>query len=467
MGGRSGTRSHAAPVRGTSWGRFVLVLVLVLTVASACGDSPPPSEESARPESPLPGELRDSAGIAVATMRLTPEVPHWQVGPGPALVLGEVEGELPYMFSRAEFAGRLSDGRIVVADFGSGELRFFGADGRFLRSVGRKGEGPREFREFNRVVLLPGDTLVVYDRANLRITRVGPEGEFLEDRSIRELYTARMSDRWWLHERPEFRTVGSGPSAQLARWRNLLFAGPLAEGAHAIAFQSPAVPPPAPQVDTMRTAASVVHMGAEGAWVAGAEFRGTLQIPMWIERQPPRGGAVARPAAVPFHAEPLLVARGGPVVVSNTGRYEFQVFGTGGDLLRIIRRDDMDPRPVTPEHIERFVEATVGRPGAMVEWAVRELATTSFERAGAGYTLPTHAAIHLDPAGRLWVEDWRFPWDEREPRTFTVFDPDGWIEARATVPAELAITDIGLDHVTGVMWDGSGVETVHVLEIRR
>jgi GNAT superfamily N-acetyltransferase len=439
---------------------------LLLAVAASCGDGPAPPGEGAATQHPPPIEFHDSAGVKIATVRVTPETPHWRIDPEPELILGKVEGERSYLFSRPEFAACLSDGRVVVADFASGELRWFDADGGFIRRIGRKGEGPWEFREFNRVVRLPGDTLVIYDRVNLRVTRVAPDGSTLDMLSLRETFTTRLAARWWPLERPEFRIVGSGSGAQLARWRNLLFAGAVAGGEHAIGFNSPGTLPPPRQVDTIRARASIVRVGAQGEWGVLAELPGTLQIPRWIDQPPPRGTMAVR-RDVPFAHEPLLAARGGPLVVSETGSYEVRVYDRDGVLVRIIRRGDVAQRRVTRDLIDRFVAWMVGRPGSMIEGAVRDWAATSFELAGETYHLPTHAELYLDAAGRIWIEDWRFPWDEREPRTFTVFAPEGPIVATTTVPPELSITDIGVDHVTGVVWGDSGVEYVHVYPIRR
>lgn len=72
----------------------------------------------------------------------------------------------------------LSDGRVMVADplgqvlavidFGSGQ-----AD-----TLGRVGGGPREYRQPDGVYPLAGDTTLLVDLGNARLTTIGPQGQF-------------------------------------------------------------------------------------------------------------------------------------------------------------------------------------------------------------------------------------------------------------------------------------------------
>lgn len=124
-------------------------------------------------------------------------VERWQVSAEPAVAIGVAEGEAPYELHRASGALRTSDGRIVVANSGSAELRIFDSAGAYLRTIGRRGSGPGEYRGTLSVYPLDGDSLVVHDGGNERFTVLDPDGSY-----VRVLEVAREPFPWddWLHE---------------------------------------------------------------------------------------------------------------------------------------------------------------------------------------------------------------------------------------------------------------------------
>ena len=83
-------------------------------------------------------------------------------------------------------AARLADGRIGLANRGSGEIRIFDREGRFLTSHGRKGEGPGEFQSPALAGVLGGDTMVVVDYQLRRISLLHAETGFLEAARIED-----------------------------------------------------------------------------------------------------------------------------------------------------------------------------------------------------------------------------------------------------------------------------------------
>ncbi len=109
-----------------------------------------------------------------------PEEPQvWRLSGDPVLEIGAVEGEEPYQLHQVGGAVRLSDGRILVSNTGSRELRLSGGGGDFLESIGKDGEGPGEFRAPTRIRKLPGDTVMVWDQALQRVSIFDARGRFL------------------------------------------------------------------------------------------------------------------------------------------------------------------------------------------------------------------------------------------------------------------------------------------------
>ncbi|MCJ7627151.1 MAG: 6-bladed beta-propeller, partial [Longimicrobiales bacterium] len=71
---------------------------------------------------------------------------------------------------------RLDDGRFVVANYGSNEIRFFSSTGEFISSVGRQGEGPGEFQRIETLSRFGADSIAVYDYWLSRVTILGLGG---------------------------------------------------------------------------------------------------------------------------------------------------------------------------------------------------------------------------------------------------------------------------------------------------
>ena len=80
----------------------------------------------------------------------------------PTVSIGQLEGEEPYLLHWAGSFARLPDGRIVVANRGSSEVRMFDASGSHLVSWGGQGEGPGEFMSLSHVAPWPGDSIVAW-----------------------------------------------------------------------------------------------------------------------------------------------------------------------------------------------------------------------------------------------------------------------------------------------------------------
>lgn len=154
-----------------------LTLSLALTL-TACGGAEP----SGGP---------DSDGSGVQT---------WSLVEPPLLHIGVLEGEEPYQLHQVSSAIRLADGRIVVANDGSKELRFFGPDGRFLFARGGAGEGPAMHRILDRVRMGGADSLLVLDTYQHRISVLDPEtGEYLGAAEWPEGWTFPLDE--WVHGR--------------------------------------------------------------------------------------------------------------------------------------------------------------------------------------------------------------------------------------------------------------------------
>ncbi len=91
------------------------------------------------------------------------EPAEWTVSEEPTLNIGVVEGRSMYQFFAAKSAIRFDDGAVMVANTGTGELRYFDAEGRFVWRAGGRGGGPGEFGALTRIYRHSGDSVLAFD----------------------------------------------------------------------------------------------------------------------------------------------------------------------------------------------------------------------------------------------------------------------------------------------------------------
>lgn len=99
-----------------------------------------------------------------------------KVAPAPEVVIGGEVSDPDYQLEQAVSALRLDDGTIVVGNSATGQIRFFGGDGRLLRTIGRQGDGPGEFSGRIRLSRGTGRKLRAADGGDRRITVYEADG---------------------------------------------------------------------------------------------------------------------------------------------------------------------------------------------------------------------------------------------------------------------------------------------------
>ena len=390
-------------------------LLALLTLANAAC-------EQDRPAPTLSTTIRDSAGIQVVENAEPPEGSRlgWMIGPEPTVSIGVAEGEEPYMLYGAIDAAKLSDGRIVIANVGTDELRVFDSAGFHLATWGGRGDGPGEFRSLWRVERWPGDSIIAWYAPRLGVSVFDAQGNHGRSFTLanNEASTPMQSFR------PEYATVDGS-----------ILAVHMPEDADTI----------------------VVHLrGAEG------EARGSLGTHPGLEPHILGEGEREILFWRIFGREPVWATWGDLVVVGHTGSYELRAFRLDGSLARIVRRDHV-PRAPTEDDVEAYIERQVGystlTPAAESRRRYRSVPVAEH--------LPAFASVRSDAVSHLWVGEYDFMEEERPPRLWTVFDPQGRALGFVETPEGLWIHDIGEDHILGTTFDELDVEHVQVWRLER
>ena len=365
--------------------------------------------------------VRDSAGIRIVENPLPPEGSRlgWRIGPEPAMSIGELEGEEPYILHWINAAAKLPDGRIVVANRGSNELRIFNASGIHLASWGGGGEGPGEFDILQHAAPWPGDSIVAWFSHGLGISVFDSDGNFGRSFSLpyaggpwpRPVAARGNGTILTITEAASNTTVieiwkGDGtPSASL--------------GTHVGMYET-----------------IVTASGAIDPVIYGRE----LAVGLW----------------------------GDLVVASPTTRYEIRAFRGDGILARIVRRDHV-PRATAQADLEPYID------GQLSSHAERGTVTRDFEEGmrrqvrsmRLAETFPAFSRVMSDAAGHLWVRRYDFPEEESPTPLWTVFDPGGTVLGFIETPKDLWIFEIGEDYLLGRTMDDLEVEKIQVWPLER
>lgn len=401
------------------------LLALMSLSAFACDQG----QESA----PFPTtQIRDSAGIRIVENPRPSDGSRlpWRIGPEPAVSIGAVEGDEPYMLVGAIDATRLSDGRIVVVNGGTSELRVFDAVGDHVATWGGRGEGPGEFGGLYAVERWPGDSIIAWYTSRLGISAFDAQGNYGRTWELVQEGSVPLM----LGFRPEYAMHDASILAVHKPESSDTVVVQLRNGEGRIRSS----------LGTHRVAEPYIHSpGTDQSLLLGKTFG----------------------------HEPVWTPWGGLVVIAHTGRYELRAFAADGSLARIVRRDHV-PRAPTPDQIEAYIEGQLGWTTGMTE-SQRARWREGYESAPVAEHLPAFESVMSDAAGHLWVAEYEFSaaargtYEERPPRLWTVFDPEGRVLGNVETPEDLWIHEIGEDYILGVALDELNVEYVQVWTLER
>ncbi len=357
----------------------------------------------------------------------------WVVDTVPEYQIGEMEGEGPYLFTRVTGARRLLDGRVVVLDRESCELRFFDGEGVFLERTGGRGEGPGEFtKSLCTLVPSPGtDSLRAYDGARL---------SFFDDRGR---FSHRLPVLWQGHRVAS--VVGVASESVLAETRMF-------------------VTSPGGGLAREPSTSKFALLGFE-SWQVIWEgfFLGAQQYTFVLPEYPVT-------YFVPFDILPsaAIGMDGFFLTLGEEVGPEILEYDTSGRLRRVIRLDE-PVLPPSPEDLDKYTEFQIDRRKVPHDYRERyfKVERSRYQEMPLPRIIPFFSRLLLDDTGLLWAELYRF--DVLAPARWLVFGPNGEGLGSVDMPLDLQVWQIGHDFVLGVWQDELEVEYVrrHALTGRR
>lgn len=383
-------------------------------------------------------------------------IAEYRISERPLVSIGVVKGEDAYQLFRVRSAVQLQSGVIVVANNGTSELRYYDAQGRHLRTVGRPGDGPGEFRELWYARAIRGDTVVTWDVGQRRVSYFDSNGDLAHS------FTADLSEHQ-VHVGEH--SIPAYPIEMVATWDGLLLFHAAAPSSVLSGLRSDGTHDPGAVADdgVYRLDYSLFSVDRTGSVVRAF---GPVPAVEWF-----MSGGIRQ---FRFMGHWFYMAGGRQQFVIGSGKpYSYQVT-SGSDGLRRVDTN-IPARAISDEIWSRRIQR------ALPESPSRDR-IARLEAMPKPDTMPSYSALLLDDEDRVWIQEYdpdrsaiqytvgvasdRSP-EPAPAQRWSVFELDGRQVGRLELPANVRIMDISRGRVIAVAEDEFRVERVQVFSLER
>ncbi|MFQ5679049.1 MAG: hypothetical protein ACE5HP_06285 [Gemmatimonadota bacterium] len=354
-----------------------------------------------------------------------PATDGWVLSEAPAVEIGGSEGD---RITGLRGAARLSDHRILLADAGTNELRYYDPAGRLLSTAGGTGDGPGEFGSLTRIEVSREDSVFAWDERLRRLTVFDAGGTPVRSVTLRR--------------------AGEGMRAT--------FAGRFSDGSLLVTHRR--VMSPSELTDGQRLEGTTAFLryapdGTPGDTIGRFPWR-----PSYIQI-PARGAFTVY--SIPFETGTLYKVHGDGLYTASAEAFEVRVFAPDGTLRRIVRKEHLRPL-LSRSMVETFVQAVLQR---IADPDGRRLAGLAYEAMPYPSHVPALEGILIGEDGSLWVKEFRLPGQSRE--TWSVFDAAGALRRRVELAESFLPTQAGEDWILGTWRNPDGPPTVRLYGVQR
>lgn len=231
------------------------------------------------------------------------------------LSIGVEEGDENYMFGGRVYFNADDEGFIYVTDWDRKRIQKFDHNGQYLLTIGRKGQGPGEFRNVWRPRFDKDNHLFVTDISNNRIHFFDRYGNFLRDKKIPQGFSCQYINSKDMIIGSYNKIIEEDKSG--TKWF--------------ISFG---------MFDEKFNPVKEIHKRSSESKTTGTKSRAQFTADIWSQD-------AYKAEICHFMTEDDILYFGYPE------RYEIQIFSPEGKLTKIIRRE-YDPIRVSKMHKKRF-----------------------------------------------------------------------------------------------------------------
>lgn len=340
----------------------------------------------------------------------------------PFLSIGLQDGAEPYQLHRVYGATRLPDGRIVIANSGTQQLRVFDAKGHFLRNVGGRGGGPGEFGMSSSLRLYRfRDSVLALDESANRVHVFDSQLKFAKTRLFSPVQSFPLPF-----------TIGAFDDGSLL----------------VMAYVNGGALHGAPGT-VVRSQYAIATYSAAGMMIGKiTEVEARPRFVMSF------ANAISYPF-VPLIAEPLQTVVDNEIFVLRGSRAELEVFDRAGKLVRTLKW----PAPTTRSATlwKAYTKADLATMTGQMRAKYEKFYTLDLPLPEIA---PTYSDIVVDSEKRLWLKRYRVG---RVASTWDVITTRGvWLGSVQT-PARFTLYDVDKNFLLGRWLDDLDVEAVQLL----
>jgi hypothetical protein len=296
----------------------------------------------------------------------------------PSLRLGALDGRPEEQFGSIVDVLPLPDGGVAVLDGQAAEIRVFDASGRYRTTLGSKGDGPGELRMPSALGRVGDDTIAVFDRRLLRVTR------FALDGGVGAITTLATEGR---------------PISRATFLPNGFLVG---QSPWTADVSGRFVPPPEGAYTFVRDTALLMVYDPAGAALDSLEVLPNSES---IRRVRMESGSLSLfSRAAVFGLSLVFQAHSDGVWSGFNDRFELHLRDAAdGHLVRVVRAPGLE-RAATEDMAERIRDAAVSE-GEQLPERLQNL-DEWFSLSPRPEKLPAYDRIVVDDRARLWVREW-------------------------------------------------------------
>jgi hypothetical protein len=357
-----------------------------------------------------------STSVAVPSVA---QLARWTLTEPSAVSIGG-EGDPQTEFLRIGGVAFTDAHEILVANTSSQELRVFDERGQFLRSYGRSGSGPGEFRRMSWVAR-SNDSLFLYDFGQRRVSVFSARTGFLGSTQLPALSAMEVAYPVGRLANGEFVVLPVKPAS-----------AERSEGTYR---------------DSIRVGVVPANPRSVVVWL------GTFPYMTHLAVSPSITGRPMPPGIYRFGPGFHVAAAADRVWIGDSGQAELRAFDAAGRMTQI--RLPWTPRPFDDAAFNRARRRELD--GARDERA-RVAISAQYDARYRPQTEPFFSRLIPSRSGSLWVE--RYRTDPGDAADYLVLDRAGKPMAQLSGPPGFTPYEVGDDYVLGVSRDADGVEAV-------